>query len=155
MKKKTVDPIENAPIADDTETTTVEPIDREKEDMQRQINELIAEAIALKDRCTEERRARARDRSIFDETRLELHQTIEGLHADLAKSRDRERKAIQRRHSTISRLVLIALVALVALVIPYFLQNLSVIGPQLSYTIQCGLFMTIAWCMALIWDRSR
>ena len=155
MKEKTVDPAENATIVDDTETIIEEEIDTEKQEMQNQIDILIQKALKADDQYREERRAHERDRKIFDAARLELHQTIEALHTDLAKAHERERKATQRRHGSIPRLVLISLVSLVTLAIPYFLQNLSVIGPQLSFTIQCGLFMAISWCMALIWERSK
>ena len=154
MKMKTVEPAENATIVDDTETI-IEEIDPEKQEMQNQIDILIQKAIKADDQYRDERRSHERDRKIFDAARLELHQTIEALHTDLAKANERERKATQRRHGSIPRLVLISLVSLVTLAIPYFLQNLSVIGPQLSFTIQCGLFMAIAWCMALIWERSK
>lgn len=60
-----------------------------------------------------------------------------------------------RRIATVPKLVIIAAGALAALAIPYTLQVAGVIGPQLSYGIQCGLMMAISWCYALIWDRTR
>ena len=60
-----------------------------------------------------------------------------------------------RRIATVPKLVVTSAVALALVMVPCMLQKLSIIGPQLSYGIECGLMMVVSWCYALIWDRTR
>ena len=60
-----------------------------------------------------------------------------------------------KRHGSVPKFVIVAAVALVILMTSFALQKLSAIGPSVGYGIQCGAAMVIAWCYAIIWDRSR
>lgn len=60
-----------------------------------------------------------------------------------------------KRHSSIPKFVIVAAAALVALIVTMELQKLNIIWPTLGFGIQCLMAMVIAWCYAIIWDRSR
>ena len=61
----------------------------------------------------------------------------------------------QKRLASIPKFVIIAAAALVALIVAMELQKLNIIWPTLGFGIQCLMAMVIAWCYAIIWDRSR
>ena len=130
---------------------TKEDIIAEIEDVQKQMELLVKENVRLDDQCAKEREKRVRAEKLL--TGLEEQHSY--LKAQLAAAKELRAVEKRKRHDTIPKFVIVAAVALVSLVIPYSLQHMAVIGPQTAYTIECVLMMVIAWCYAIIWDRSR
>lgn len=130
------------------------PLDPEKEDLQKQVELLTQQAVAAEDRHKRERNEWKAFQQGMQAENEALHRRNMALEQADEKRRIAREQLQKRRLATVPKLVIASLVALAMLVIPYMLQTLSVIGPQLSYTIQSGLFMAIAWCMALIWERA-
>ena len=100
-----------------------------------------------------ERREQEHDAFVKHKDLLFHHLTILKKKARLAKAAQEKQAQAQRR--SLTKFVIIALSSLVLLAVPCTLQKLSIIGPQLSYGIECGLMMVVSWCYALIWDRTR
>ncbi len=102
-----------------------------------------------------ERERREQEHDAFQKHKdlLFHHLTILRKKADCQK--EMERAAEEKRRRSLVKFVIVALSALVLLAVPCTLQKLCIIGPQLSYGIECGLFMVVSWCYALIWERTR
>lgn len=127
----------------------------ENEALRRESERLMKDCIRFEDRYGEEHQKRMRERGRADKTISELTCDNECLRAKLDS--DRELRALyqMKRQGSIPKFVIASAVALVLLAVPCTLQKLSIIGPQLCYAIECSLMMVIAWCYALIWDRSK
>ena len=130
---------------------TKEDLIAEIEDVQKQMELLVSENVRLDDLYNAERTKRVRAEKLLNG--LEVDMSYYKAQLETAK----ELRAVEkkRRHGTIPKFVIVAASALLMMVIPYSLQQMAVIGPQTAYTIQCVLMMVIAWCYAIIWDRSR
>ena len=128
---------------------------QENEHLRREADRLMKDCIRFEDRFGEEHQKRMRERGRADKTISELTCDNECLRAKL--DAEKELRALHqcKRQASVSKLVIASAVAVVLLTVPCALQKLSIIGPQLSYAIECSLMMVIAWCYALIWDRSK
>lgn len=134
---------------------TIEELLADNEDMKKQLKLSHEQYISMKDRYDSDkeqwrkyrRDAMTENDNLRDQI-LHLHQALEKC--NIAAAMEHKKKV-----ATVPKLVFVAFGALVGVAIPYALQAAGVIGPQLSYGIQCGLMMAISWCYALIWDRTR
>lgn len=127
----------------------------ENEALRRESERMMKDCIRFEDRFGEEHQKRMRERGRADKTISELTCDNECLRAKLDAERELRAVSQRKRQASISKLVIVSAVAVVLLTVPCALQKLSVIGPQLGYAIECGLFMVTSWCYALIWDRSK
>lgn len=109
------------------------------------------QAIASEDKYSKERDYRREVQRENEELKDRVLRLSSQLEADKAL-RDVEQR---KRHGSIPKFVIVAAVALLVLMTSFSLQKLSLIGPAVGFGIQCGSAMVIAWCYAIIWDRSR
>lgn len=126
-------------------------LELENGDLQKQIELLVAENVRVEDLYAEERKVR-RDAS---HAKFLLEGEVKKLATQLQAAK--ELRAVERsnRHGSIPKFVIVAAIALVVMMASFMLQKLCAIGPSVGYGIQCGMSMVIAWCYAIIWDRSR
>ena len=123
----------------------------ELEDLQKQNDLLVRQYTDSVDSYNEEVKAK---RELLH-TKFILEGEVFRLSAELAASKELRKVERRKRLAAVPKFVIAGAVALVALVVPYTLQQMSVIGPQFGFAIEAVLLMVIAWCYALIWDRSR
>jgi FtsZ-binding cell division protein ZapB len=120
-------------------------------DLQKQNDLLVKKSIDSEDRYNEERKLRV------DARNAEIAMEERATHLATKIQAEKEKRVLEqaKRHASITKFVIVAAVALVVLLASFMLQKITAIGPSVGYTIQCGMSMIIAWCYALIWDRSR
>ena len=120
-------------------------------DLEKQAEMFRKEFIRMEDRYNEERKQRV------DAQRAKVDLEEEVLHRSIQLQAAEELRAVEKRkrHGSIPKFVIVAAIALVVLMASFMLQKLCAIGPSVGYGIQCGMAMVIAWCYAIIWDRSR
>lgn len=138
-----------------TEVPTVEDLQAECKSIHEQNELLQKQYINLQDRYSSEKdswKKYRRDMLAENEALREHCMNLEHRADKLQHAAEQERS---RRVATAPKLVIISAAALALCGVPWLLQKLSVIGPQLAYTLQLGLMMAISWCYALIWDRTR
>ena len=123
----------------------------ENGDLQKQVKLLVEQNIKADDKYNEERAKRRDVQSVIaDQTARIDYLTVRLREAERVKGTEKE-----KRHVSIPKFVIVASIALVVLMASFMLQKLSILGPSLGYGIQCSMAMVIAWCYAIIWDRSR
>ncbi len=115
----------------------------------------IRECIRFEDRYAEEHQKRMRERGDFALINARLIDRVNRLDTQLKAAKELRTVEKSKRNGSVPKLLIASAVALLLIAVPCTLQKLSIIGPQLSYAIECGLMMVIAWCYALIWDRSK
>lgn len=127
----------------------------DNEELAHQNDLLMKQYIGLEDRFNQEkakwRQYKADVLGENEEIRthaLRQERQIEKLRAAGEQERN-------HRVATVPMLVVISAAAMALVMVSCMLQKLCVIGPQLSYGIECGLMMVVSWCYALIWDRTR
>lgn len=130
-------------------------IGKENEYLRREVERLMKDCIRFEDRYGEEHQKRMRERGKADKTIGELTCDNDLLRAKLNTEREIRALHQRKRQASVSKLVIASAVAVVLLLVPCALQRWGIIGPQLGYAIECSLMMVIAWCYALIWDRSK
>ena len=120
-------------------------------DLQEQMKRFISENVKLDDRYNEERERRREVQRANEMQKDRIQYLLNQL--DAAKTW----RAVEqsKRHGSIPKFVIVASVALVVLMASFTLQKLCIIGPSAGYGIQCSMAMVIAWCYAIIFDRSR
>lgn len=120
-------------------------------DLEKQTEMFQKEFIRMEDRYNEERKQRV------EAQRVKVGLEEEVLHRSIQLQVAEEMRAAEKRkrHGSIPKFVIVAAIALVVLMASFMLQKLCAIGPSVGYGIQCGMAMVIAWCYAIIWDRSR
>ena len=153
-----IDKIENDVICEEPQDELhkqLEELMADNMDLQKQYDLLMSQHIGLEDRFNLEK-------TRWKQTNTKLLAENEALNNHikvLELSEEKGRKAMAqdriRRIAAVPKLVIVAAAALALCVVPWVLQKLCVIGPQLAYTLQCGLMMVISWCYALIFDRTK
>ena len=123
----------------------------EIEDLIRQNSLMIHQYVDMENRYNDERQAR-RDAS---HAKRMLEEEVKKLTTQVQAAKELRAVEKRKRHGSIPKFVIVAAVALVVLMASFMLQKLCAIGPSVGYGIQCGMAMVIAWCYAIIWDRSR
>ena len=120
-------------------------------DLEKQTEMFRKEFIRMEDLYNKERKQRV------DAQRAKVDLEEEVLHRSIQLQVAEEMRAAEKRkrHRSIPKFVIVAAIALVVLMASFMLQKLCAIGPSVGYGIQCGMAMVIAWCYAIIWDRSR
>lgn len=143
----------------ETETTMeLDPKDQEIADLKWEIDELIKQNqlyveqnLKAEERCKKEHDMRREVQSINEE----LKSRVQYLATRLEAAQGIRAVEKSKRHGSIPKFVIVAAIALVVMMASFMLQKLCAIGPSVGYGIQCGMSMVIAWCYAIIWDRSR
>ena len=110
---------------------------------------------SLEKALAHERECRALEHDTFVKHKDLLHHHLTILKRKAEQRREAEAKQTQKKKRSLTQFVIIALCAIVLLIVPCTLQKLCIIGPQLSYGIECGLLMVACWCYALLWERTR
>ena len=123
----------------------------EIEDLIRQNSLMIHQYVDMENRYNDERQAR-RDAS---HAKRMLEEEVKKLTTQVQAAKELRAVEQSKRHASIPKFVIVAALALVVLMASFTLQKLSIIGPSVGFGIQCGMAMVIAWCYAIIWDRSR
>jgi hypothetical protein len=126
----------------------------EMEDMERQLEELVKQNIALENRFNEEHKLRMHERNASEGQQLYLHRKVNLLSEKLYKERLSKEQEMNRKRKSVPGFVIAALTAFVLLIVPNLLQKLAIIGPQLSFAIQTFLAMVIAFCYGIIIERT-
>lgn len=126
----------------------------EMQDMEHQLERLIQQNIALDNKLSTEHKLRMRERNAAEGTELYLRRKLQTAEEKLQKERIGREQKHKERMASIPVLAIVGLVSLALLFVPSVLHQFQVIGQQLSFAIQAVLFMVVAWCMALIWDRA-
>lgn len=110
---------------------------------------------SLENALAHERELREQEQDAFRKYKdlLFHHLNILRKKNNLAKAA--QKAAEEKRQKSLIKFVVIAASSITLLAVPCTLQRLCIIGPQLSYALQCGLFMVTSWCYGIIWDRSR
>lgn len=120
-------------------------------DLQKQNDLLVKESIEDRDRCDEERKQRVK----IQREKVDLEENVKFLTLRLNEVKEQRMAERNKRHASIPKFVIVSAAAMVVLLASFMLQKVCAIGPSAGYTIQCGMSIIIAWCYALIWDRSR
>ena len=120
-------------------------------DLERQVELFHKEAIRMEDLYNVERKQRVEAKKSC----IDLEEEVNRLTARLDASKELRAVEARKRHASIPKFVIASAVALAALIVPYTLHQMAAIGPQVAFTTECALMMIIAWCYAIIWDRSR
>ena len=123
-----------------------------------EVEELKAQALLFKDQAiaSEDKYSKERDhRRAVQRENEELKDRVFRLSAQLEAAKSMRDAEQRKRHGSIPKFIIVAAVALLVLMTSFSLQKLSLIGPAVGYGIQCGAAMVIAWCYAIIFDRSR
>ena len=126
----------------------------EMQDMERQLERLIQQNLSLDNKLATEHKLRMRERNAAEGTELYLRRKLQNTEEKLQKERIAKEQKQKKRLASIPALAIVSLLALALLAVPNVLHQFNVIGQQLSFAIQAVLFMVVAWCMALIWDRA-
>ena len=134
---------------------TVEELMEENDHLLEECRDLLRRCSKLDDRFNEEHRKRIEERKTMQEACDSLSQDVEHWRTKARTAAELRNVEKLRKANSAPRLVIISFISLIFCCIPYLLQKACVIGPQLAYGIQTGLMMAIAWCYALIWDRTR
>ena len=143
-------------MAKKTKTDTavkLDPLDleRENDELLKQMELLTQQVIMAEDRYAEERNRRREEQSL----NADLKDRVLYLCTQLEASRELRNVEKSKRHGSIPKFVIVSAVALAVLMASFTLQKLCIIGPSVGFGIQCSMAMVIAWCYAIIWDRSR
>ena len=120
-------------------------------DLHEQMKRFISENVKLDDRYNEERERRREAQRLS----ADLEEELQYLSTQLQVANELIAVEKSKRHGSVPKFVIVAAIALVALMASFTLQKLCIIGPSVSFGIQCSMAMVIAWCYAIIWDRSR
>lgn len=137
------------------EEMTKEDLYADNVDLQKQVELHRQQLIRLEDRYNSEKDQWRKYRLDMITQNDMLRENIMHLETRLEKQMAAGEKAKSHRVATVPRLVVIAAAALALCAVPFALQKLCIIGPQLAFSIDAGLLMAISWCYALIWDRTR
>lgn len=124
---------------------------KENDDLLTQVDLFKDQVIAADKKYFKERDERRDLMSENEALKLKVIRLTAKICAQNEK-KDYERK---KRLASIPKFVIISAVALLAIIVEMELQKLNVIWPSLGFGIQCVLAMVIAWCYAIVWDRSR
>lgn len=155
-KKNTPIPTPDTTVDEFHKAMTDDQIDvvAEMQDMERQLDRLIQQNLSLDNKLATEHKLRMRERNAAEGTELYLRRKLQNTEEKLQKERVAKEQKHMKRMAAIPVLAVTSLLALALLAVPATLQQFGIIGPQLSHAMQSGLFMIIAWCMALVWDRT-
>lgn len=116
---------------------------------------LMKDYISLEDRFNKEHKERMMERSNAGKLHTYLGKRIVYFSTQLETEQARRKVEMTKRRNSIPKFVIVSAVAMVLLTVPFTLQSLAVIGPQLGFGIEAALMMVISFCYAIIWDRSR
>lgn len=139
-------------------TVKLDPKEREIVDLKWEIDDLQKQCELFREQVikAEEKYIKECDRRREEQrTNAGLKDDVNFLSTQLEASRMLRTVEKRKRHGSIPKFVIVAAIALVVLMGSFLLQKLSAIGPSVGYGVQCGMSMVIAWCYAIIWDRSR
>lgn len=126
-------------------------LELENGDLREQVEIYQKEAIRADDRYSDEHKKWKE--AIHGKIAAENARFIMSTRLEAAKAMQAaERK---KRHASIPKFVIASAVALVLFIAAMELQKLNIIWPTLGFGVQCLMAMVIAWCYAIIWDRSR
>lgn len=123
--------------------------------LRKENDRLTKDFIRMEDRYGEEHQKRMRERNDASLINTYLGKRVKYLDTQLKAAKELRAAEKTKRQASVIKFIIASAVALGLLAVPCTLQKLSIIGPQLSYAIECCLMMVIAWCYALIWDRSK
>ena len=158
MAKKTFEGLEN--IADlyekiDALQAENSALVLENGDLRKDNERLMKEFIGMEDRYGEEHKKRMHERAKADDTNKWLCKKIAYLSVQLEASKELRATEKSKRQASVLKFVIASAVAFALLLVPCLLQRWDILDPQISYAIECALMMVIAWCYALIWDRTK
>ena len=120
-------------------------------DLQKQNELLVKESIEAENNYGDERKRRVKAEKVV----IDMQNEIKRLAVQIEAAKTMRAVEKRKRHGSIPKFIIVSAISLVVLLASFMLQKLSAIGPSVGYTIQCGMSMIIAWCYAIIWDRSR
>lgn len=124
-------------------------------DLREDLKRLISANAQLEDRFSAEHKKRMLERNKAQKSIDDLMVNNERINTQIEAAKELRSLERSKRLASIPKFVIVSAVALALLIVPSELQRLSIIGPQLGYAIESGLMMVIAWCYAIIFDRSR
>lgn len=123
--------------------------------LRKENDRLMKDFIRMEDRYGEEHQKRMRERNDAYKVIEELRTKVKIYATWLEDAQGIRAGEKSKRQASVIKFVIVSAIAVVLLLVPCALQRWGIIGPQLSYAIECSLMMVIAWCYALIWDRSK
>lgn len=126
-------------------------LEMDNQDLLESLERMERAVVQMEDRYNDERKQRVE----IQREKVSLEDKARYLSDRLSEAQGQRVAERNTRHGSIPKFVVVAAVALVVLLASFMLQKLSAIGPAVGYTIQCAMSMVIAWCYAIIWDRSR
>ena len=133
----------------------IKTLQYENEAIRAALNHSDSIALDNERRMSREHKARMHERNESAKTISDLTYEVESLKARLGASKELRAVEKDKRHRSIPKFVFTSLGALALLAIPYALHMAGQIDYRLAFGIEAPLMMVIAWCYALIWDRSR
>ncbi len=110
---------------------------------------------SLENALSHEREMRQLEKDAFRKHKDLLFRHLTILRKKAALQQAAQKAAEEKRQRSLIKLVIIAITSIVLQTVPCTLQKLCIIGPQLSFGLQCVLFMVTSWCYGIIWERSR
>ena len=126
-------------------------LELENGDLREQVDIYQKEAIRADDRYSAEHK-KWKD-AIYEKFAAENDRFIMATQLEAEKALNATQR--KKRHASIPKFVIASAVALVLFIAAMELQKLNIIWPSLGFGVQCLMAMVIAWCYAIIWDRSR
>ena len=124
-------------------------------------DQTVMELITPEQRIASLENALAHERELREQEQdaFRKHKDLLFHHLNILRKKNNLAKAAQKaaeekRQKSLLKFVVIAASSIVLLAVPCTLQKLCIIGPHLSFGLQCGLFMVATWCYAIIWDRE-
>ena len=130
-------------------------LSKENIELHEEFKRLVSSNVQMEDRYNAEHKARMRERDEASKKQAVLEERINYLTTSVEACREQRAVEKSKRHGSIPKFVIVAAVSMVVMMTAFMLQKLSAIGPSVGFGIQTGTAMVIAWCYAIIWDRSR
>ena len=139
----------------EAEAPTVEGLQEECAELQKQNLLLVEQYKSLDERFMKEKARWQKYKSDLLEDNDALQRRNKLLDQMLSKTLANANKEKALKLVSIPKFVIVAAAALVAFIVTMELQKLNIIWPSLGFGIQCLCAMVIAWCYAIIVERSK
>ena len=139
----------------ETEAPTVEGLQEECAELQKQNLLLVEQYKSLDERFMKEKARWQKYKSDLLEDNDALQRRNKLLDQMLSKTLANANKEKALKLVSIPKFVIVAAAALVAFIVTMELQKLNIVWPSLAFGIQCLSAMVISWCYAIIVERSK
>lgn len=139
----------------EVEGLTMEELLADNEDLQKQNHLLVQQITRLEKRYADEKEKWRQYKADVLEENDVLRRNVQKQERMLNHLFTSRNKETAHKIVSIPKFVFAALAAMAVMAVALALQKACVIGPSVGYGVQCSMAMIIAWCYAIIVERSR